>query len=197
VQAIIGLGRQQRVLVLSSDRGRGKSAAMGMAAAHLMQIRKQRIVLTGPRLDAVGAVLRHAAARLPEAETGARQLSLGEGSLRFLPPDRLVVMAPKADLLLVDEAATIPAPLLTRLLTRFRRVVFATTVHGYEGSGRGFQLRFRRVLDEKAPGWRLLRLREPIRYAADDPLESLGFRARSPGESWLPRPADGCRTRAR
>jgi tRNA(Met) cytidine acetyltransferase len=77
----------------------------------------------------------------------------------------------------VDEAAGIPAPLLAQLLALYPRVVFATTVHGYEGTGRGFQVRFRRILEQRAPGHRSVELRAPVRWAPGDPLETLVARA--------------------
>jgi tRNA(Met) cytidine acetyltransferase len=163
VEAILttAAGRARRPLVITADRGRGKSAAMGLAAARLRGAGNPRILLTAPRRTAAEAVLRHAGAPPP----------------RCLAPDALLAEAPAADLLLVDEAAAIPAPLLERLLTHYPRIVFATTVHGYEGTGRGFDVRFRAVLDRCTPGWRALRLRQPIRWAVDDPLEALINRA--------------------
>ncbi|WP_438874005.1 tRNA(Met) cytidine acetyltransferase TmcA [Thiohalocapsa halophila] len=154
-------GRSQRPLVITADRGRGKSGAMGLAAARLQADGGKTILLTAPRRAAAEAVLRHA----------------GDAAPRFLPPDALLAETPPADLLLVDEAAAIPAPLLSRMLERYPRVVFATTVHGYEGTGRGFEVRFRAVLARLRPGWRALRLSQPIRWAPGDPLEALLDRA--------------------
>ncbi|BBI53235.1 hypothetical protein HORIV_56560 [Vreelandella olivaria] len=70
---------------------------------------------------------------------------------------------------MVDEAAAIPAALLGQWLTAFPRIAFATTVHGYEGSGRGFALRFRATLDRLTPQWKALTLNAPIRWRSGDP----------------------------
>jgi tRNA(Met) cytidine acetyltransferase len=56
-------------------------------------------------------------------------------------------------------------------------VAFATTVHGYEGSGRGFDVRFRGWLADSTRTVRECTLTEPIRYAAGDPVEVWAFRA--------------------
>jgi tRNA(Met) cytidine acetyltransferase len=156
-------GRARRPLVLIADRGRGKSAALGIAAGQLLAQRDRHIVVTAPRRAAAEAIFEHASA--VDASARAR--------LRFIAPDALLAEPPRTDLLLVDEAAGIPAPLLERMLMAHSRIVFATTVHGYEGTGRGFEVRFRGVLDRVTPGWRALRLSTPIRWAADDPLERL------------------------
>ncbi len=170
-------GHRRRPLVLVADRGRGKSAALGIAAARLLLQGIRTILLTGPRLDAVLPALDHAAALLPDAVRGRGHLEFGSHRLEFVPPDALLLGAREADLLLVDEAAAIPAALLEQLLRRYSRIGFSTTIHGYEGSGRGFALRFRHTLDQLTPDWRELRMRQPIRWAAGDPLENAVFNA--------------------
>jgi tRNA(Met) cytidine acetyltransferase len=165
-------------VVLTSDRGRGKSAVLGMAATRLLAAGVQRIVVTAPRLAAVDTLFEHAARGLPQAEVSRGSVAFPTGvTLQFIAPDELVHALPPVDLLLVDEAAAIPTPLLERLLVHYPRIVFATTLHGYEGTGRGFAVRFQRVLDGRAPGWTAVRLNEPIRWAADDALERFVFRA--------------------
>jgi tRNA(Met) cytidine acetyltransferase len=175
-------GRARRPLVLTAHRGRGKSAALGLAAGRLLVEGGRRLLVTAPRREAVETLYRHAAAVWVEAERSTsaietHEASIGLRSLVFHSPAELLEHGPEADLLLVDEAAGIPAPLLTALLERYGRIVFASTVHGYEGTGRGFEIRFRDTLERLTPDWRALTLDTPIRWAVDDPLERLVFRA--------------------
>ncbi len=72
---------------------------------------------------------------------------------------------PAADLLLVDEAAAIPLYLLNALFSHYHRLVFSSTLHGYEGAGRGFALKFNTVLADKKLLAKQLTLVEPIRWA--------------------------------
>ncbi|MEA3639151.1 MAG: GNAT family N-acetyltransferase [Lamprobacter sp.] len=188
VAAICALaaGRARRPLVLTADRGRGKSAALGIAAGRLIASRHSRIIVTAPRRSAIQTLFTHARASLRAtagsatgavtgvltggtAETATETLT--EALLRFQAPDQLLATLPHTDLLFIDEAAGIPAPLLEQLLMHYPRVCFATTVHGYEGSGRGFDIRFRALLDQRTPGWRALRLNTPIRWRQGDRLE--------------------------
>lgn len=187
IDAILAVarGRAHRPLVIRSHRGRGKSAALGLAAARLMHEGADRILITAPRRSSVEAIFRHAQAGASAARSsdvlgaGASHdaRSAGTPPLAFWAPADLASAKPSADLVLIDEAAGIPAPILESLLTHYRRLVFATTVHGYEGTGRGFDVRFRNTLDRLAPHWREIRLDQPIRWAAGDPLEALTFRA--------------------
>lgn len=159
-------GRARRPLVLLADRGRGKSAALGLAAARLLAEGWPRVLVSAPRRAAADALFAHAG-----------NIADYSGRLCFTPPDALADGIRPGDLVLIDEAAGIPAPLLEAALVKAlatgARIAFATTVHGYEGTGRGFEMRFAAVLTRLAPGWRALRLSEPIRWAVDDPLEVL------------------------
>jgi len=141
------------ISVLLADRGCGKSATLGFAARDCLQ-KKQSVLLVAPSRAAARSVFRYAGRDLP-----------------FCAPDSLLADAIiTADILLVDEAAAIPLPILFALLARFPHAVLATTTGGYEGTGQGFVLRFLRMLDVQFPAWQRLSLAAPIRWAADDPL---------------------------
>lgn len=144
-------------VVVQADRGRGKSATLGLVAAQL-QDQGLRVCVTAPRPEAAETLLRFAALE-------------GRAAPAFFAPDALVQCLPQADVILVDEAAALAPALLLPLLRRYRRVVLATTVQGYEGTGQGFLLRFCRHLDREFPGWLLLKLEQPLRWEQYDPLE--------------------------
>ncbi|MGF1693271.1 tRNA(Met) cytidine acetyltransferase TmcA [Photobacterium kagoshimensis] len=182
VEAIrkVVLGHRKRPLVLTADRGRGKSSALGLAAASLMREREINIVVTAPSFATVETLFKHARQQLELSREQVTQVSESEwqwqnSSLRFVAPDRLIEQQIGCDLLIVDEAAAIPSPLLLDLLTRYNRIAFASTVHGYEGTGRGFAIKFRHFLDKLMPQWRALHIHQAIRWADHDPLESWVF----------------------
>ena len=162
VDAILSLESQAHAapLVLRADRGRGKSAALGMAASRLVLDRGLRVGVTAARPASLDSFWCFVPASCRDR-------------IHFVAPDELLRRRPGLDVLLVDEAATLPVPMLAALVSRWPWSTLATTVNGYEGTGRGFDLRFRCVLDRDYPGWRELMLSEPIRWAADDPLEPL------------------------
>ncbi len=162
-------------IVLVSDRGRGKSAALGIAAARLIQSGIKNIAITAPRLRATDIIFKHIKEMLPDAEVTRGCIKYGESVIQFYSPDQLMQDDIDTDLLLIDEAAAIPVPLLTSFLDKYLQCVFATTVHGYEGTGRGFALRFNKILTEKNPGWLKLQMQTPIRWPANDPLEKWMF----------------------
>ncbi|MDR7122484.1 GNAT family N-acetyltransferase [Rheinheimera soli] len=168
-------GHRRRPLVLTAHRGRGKSSALGIAAALLVQQGKTDILLTGPSPVAVQTAFFIAAHLLKEPyQPGQNQLL--NGTIRFVPVDVLLAEKQQNTVILVDEAAAIPTPQLQQLTDLYSRLVFATTEHGYEGTGRGFQLRFQSYLQQHCPGFQKLHLHQPIRYQANDPLEQLIFK---------------------
>lgn len=156
-------GQRKRPAVLIADRGRGKSAALGIAAAQLLNGKLTNILVTGHSRKAVQSVFDHAAAN-------SEQTTLG---LHWISPDQLLRQLPECDLLLIDEAASIHLHKLAQLLKRYPRIAMATTVHGYEGTGRGFMLRFNLLLDKLTRGWKQIQLEAPIRWSPHDPLEKL------------------------
>jgi tRNA(Met) cytidine acetyltransferase len=166
-------GRAKRPLVITSDRGRGKSTVLGLAAADLLRTGFNNIAICAPSLSSVDAVFSYAQSHLADFTLNGNTLSSGYKQLFFMPPDELLRHKPDADIVLVDEAAAIPVNILKAILLHYPRVVFATTVHGYEGNGRGFAIRFKQTLDELCPQWRRVFLQQPVRWAEDDFVEPL------------------------
>lgn len=146
--AILAQLRQmpERIAAVTAARGRGKSALAGQLIAHL----SGQAIVTAPTKAATDVLAQFA----------------GE-KFRFMAPDALLASEEKADWLVVDEAAAIPAPLLHRLVSRFPRVLLTTTVQGYEGTGRGFLLKF----CARFPALLRFELQQPVRWAKGCPLE--------------------------
>ncbi|MCT4712651.1 GNAT family N-acetyltransferase [Enterobacteriaceae bacterium H11S18] len=138
------------VAVVTAPRGRGKSALAGM----LIRSLEGEAIVTAPTRAATDVLAIHA----------------GE-KFNFVAPDSLLIQPEiaAADWLVIDEAAALPAPQLRKLIALFPRTLLTTTVQGYEGTGRGFLLKFCAGIDC------LVRytLSTPVRWAANDPLENL------------------------
>lgn len=179
IEAIIKVvkGHRRRPVVLTSDRGRGKSAALGIAAAQLIRHGTRQIHLTAPSAAAVTSVFKHAAQTLAMPPHSGSALHYQNAVIQYIAPDALLQNTPKTELLLIDEAAAIPTPMLTKLLKQYSRIVFATTLHGYEGTGRGFAIRFHKTLNQLTPNWKSVQLETPIRWASHDPVEAFVFKA--------------------
>lgn len=164
----VATGRNNRPLVITADRGRGKTAALGMAAAQLVTRRPgARALLVSSMAASVAVAQRH----FSQALRGAPQEDQ-VNTLAHLPPDAALDSAQDWDLVMVDEAASLSVGMLEKLTLRFSRLVFASTVSGYEGSGRGFELRFAERLKTLRPQARRVSLSAPLRWAGDDPLEA-------------------------
>ncbi|MGV3003285.1 GNAT family N-acetyltransferase [Vibrio sp. E150_018] len=172
-------GHRRRPLVLNANRGRGKTASLGIAAAKLMSQRVMKIVITAPSINALNPLFEFAdktVDQLTWLSQTRTEWHLSNGSqLCFIAPDELNISEIDADLVLVDEAAAIPLPILKNFVNRFHRLVFSSTIHGYEGSGRGFSIKFMQWLNQHRPGWKHIELTQPIRWAEHDPLENWSF----------------------
>ncbi|MBR9681827.1 MAG: tRNA(Met) cytidine acetyltransferase [Candidatus Altiarchaeota archaeon] len=161
-------------LVLTADRGRGKSAALGLAVTALRhEDKKLDIIVTSPLRENVTTFFEFLekglrAIKVPFSYKNPDLLIGKRIKVQYLPPNHAV--GKKCDLLIVDEAAGIPLPLL-RTLSATVPSVFSTTVHGYEGAGRTFTLRFVETLKN----YKKFTMVEPIRYALGDPIEAWLF----------------------
>ncbi|WP_435551355.1 tRNA(Met) cytidine acetyltransferase TmcA [Natrinema sp. CGMCC1.2065] len=180
VAALESLSEADRAVVLEADRGRGKSSAAGIAAGAFATAGED-VLVTAPAarnaaelFDRAGELCRTLD---DDATVESRRIETSAGgSVRFREPTAAAETTETADIVLVDEAAALPVATLESLLTA-DRVAFATTIHGYEGAGRGFSVRFRDRLTESDHEVTDCRLVEPIRYAGGDPVEVWAFRA--------------------
>nr|WP_096856951.1 tRNA cytosine(34) acetyltransferase TmcA [Escherichia coli] len=136
------------VAAVTAARGRGKSALAGQLISRIAG----SAIVTAPAKAATDVLAQFA----------------GE-KFRFIAPDALLASDEQADWLVVDEAAAIPAPLLYQLVSRFPRTLLTTTVQGYEGTGRGFLLKF----CARFPYLHRFELQQPIRWAQGCPLEKM------------------------
>ncbi|RLF86750.1 tRNA(Met) cytidine acetyltransferase, partial [Thermococci archaeon] len=158
LKALESLIEDEGMIVLTADRGRGKSVSVGIAAVGLaVTSRKKRfrIVVTAPEIENVQSLFRFAKKSLEVLgyktktvkENGLIKELYARGiALRYYPPTK--GFKQKADLYIVDEAAGIHVPILHRYLEK-DRVVFSSTIHGYEGAGRGFSVKFLKKAKEK------------------------------------------------
>jgi tRNA(Met) cytidine acetyltransferase len=151
-------------IVLCADRGRGKSSALGLLAKSLPN---KQFILCSANRQSVSNVFKHLG--VPEPQIA--NCNTFE-NVTFLPIDRVLAERPKCDVLLVDEAAAIPVSLLLEFLKHYPHSIFASTLIGYEGNGRGYTLKFLKKLQTGYPNHQTLELSMPIRFAKADPLEA-------------------------
>jgi tRNA(Met) cytidine acetyltransferase len=143
--------------VIAANRGRGKSVALARIADSSAAT---DVVCTAANPHAAGEIT----ARCP--------------TIPFISVTDLIAGGLSPNLVLVDEAATLPVPALKKLVHALPQAtfLFATTTSGYEGTGRGFGLRFVPWLRQLRPT-HVRELEEPIRWSAGDRLEAWAFDA--------------------
>ncbi|MCU4674839.1 GNAT family N-acetyltransferase [Catenovulum sp. 2E275] len=152
---------QQGHFIITADRGRGKSATLGAIAAQLNHPKSCRIIITAPAKNCVQT-----------AQLWYQKRIENHNAMSFYAPDYLLLNQPETDVLIIDEAAAIPAQILQQLAKIYPFIIYATTEHGYEGSGKGFSQKFINQLKSAKYTLAEFRLTQPIRWAEHDPLEN-------------------------
>lgn len=193
-------------VALTAGRGRGKSAALGIAISAAIAQDYSNIFVTSPTpenlktlfefilkgFDAMGysdkldydiiqstnPSFNKAIVRIDVKRSGHRQ------TIQYIAPTDSHVLG-QAELVIIDEAAAIPLPVVKKLLGPYL-VFMASTINGYEGTGRSLSLKLIQQLREQSNGSKTkadelhisnrslveVTLNEPIRYSPGDPVEA-------------------------
>jgi len=185
VEVVKAIDRLSRVsgraaLLVVANRGRGKSAALGLGIAHLMARRGVRgVAVTAPTLPTVQTLFKFVSRGLEALGIRGREVvrdgevvavtARGRSAFYLTP---LSLVDSNVRVKVVDEAAGIPTHLLFRVLGSSRLAIFSSTIHGYEGAGRGFSQRFMSRLESlQGVAVERVEMRTPIRYPEGDPVE--------------------------
>lgn len=203
-------------VTLTAGRGRGKSAALGIAIAAAVSQGYSNIFVTSPSpenlktlfefvfkgFDALGYtehldydIIQSTNPSFNKAIVRVDIKREHRQTIQYISPTDNHVLG-QAELLIIDEAAAIPLPVVKKLMGPYL-VFMASTINGYEGTGRSLSLKLIQQLrneqqmsnapagteivsrDKKLTdvGGSLTRnlkevvLDEPIRYAPGDPVE--------------------------
>ncbi|KAL8679160.1 MAG: hypothetical protein Q9186_004551 [Xanthomendoza sp. 1 TL-2023] len=202
-------------VTLTAARGRGKSAALGVAIAAAVAHGYSNIFITSPSpenlktlfefifkgFDALNYqdhldynIIQSTNPEFNKAIVRVNVHRQHRQTIQYIRPQDAYTLG-QAELLVIDEAAAIPLPLVRKLIGPYL-VFMASTINGYEGTGRSLSLKLIQQLrdqsrsvakvngkkdDEPATngdvtytGGRTLReitLSEPIRYAQGDSVE--------------------------
>eukprot|EP00729_Bicosta_minor_P007993 gene7993-4888_t len=192
-------------VTLTAGRGRGKSASLGLAISAAVSYGYSNIFVTSPSpenlttlfafifkgFDALGYE-EHRDYELVQSSNPAFNKAIvrvnvfreaHRQTIQYIQPQDAHKLG-QAELVCIDEAAAIPMPLLQKLLGPYL-VFLASTIHGYEGTGRSLSVKLIQQLRKQnaveggatmaASGARVLReiaLETPIRYGSGDPVEA-------------------------
>ncbi|MEM1896030.1 MAG: GNAT family N-acetyltransferase [Nanopusillaceae archaeon] len=174
----------KKAFLIIADRGRGKSAILGLCISALVEylLEKDKIVdigITSPSIENVRTLFEFLRLGLEKNnikyELSGRKIKIkNKIYIEYRSP--LNILAKKYDFLFVDEAAGIGVNLLYEYLNKYKKIVFSSTIHGYEGAGRSFSVRFMKYLKERKDFEVFeYKMKEPIRYGEDDPIEKWLF----------------------
>lgn len=190
-------------IALLAARGRGKSAALGLAVAGAIAAGYSNIFVTAPspeNLKTLFEFVRKGFESLeykehldydvvkssnPEFKKAIVRINIYKHhrqTIQYIQPHEHEKLS-QVELLVVDEAAAIPLPIVKSLLGPYL-VFISSTVNGYEGTGRSLSLKLLQQLEEQSQMsknldsslsgrlFKKIELVESIRYASGDPIES-------------------------
>ena len=180
--------REKKAVVITANRGRGKTAVLGIVTPHIISKlerilkRPVRILLVAPNPQSVQvyfeflkkALVRQGMKNFTEKKSGDLVTVINSRFARveYAVPARAMVEGEYSDVVIIDEAAGVDVPVLFKIVDKVRYVVFSSTIHGYEGTGRGFTIRFLKKLEsDERTEVEKIELKEPIRYGSGDPIE--------------------------
>lgn len=156
---------------LTASRGRGKSASLGLSIAAAIESGYANIFITSPSpenlktlfeflfkgFDALNYV-EHLDYDIIQSTNPAFNKCVVRVNIHrekhrqivqwILPSDSSVLT--HAELVVVDEAAAIPLPVVKKLINGNYLVFMASTIHGYEGTGRSLSLKLIKQLREQS-----------------------------------------------
>ncbi|KAK5134392.1 killer toxin resistant protein [Meristemomyces frigidus] len=158
-------------VTLTAARGRGKSAALGVAIAAAIAHGYSNIFITSPSpenlktlfefvfkgFDALG-YLDHVDYTIiqstnPDFNKAIVRVNVHRNhrqTIQYIQPQDAYTLG-QAELLVIDEAAAIPLPLVRKLMGPYL-VFMASTINGYEGTGRSLSLKLIQQLREQSRG---------------------------------------------
>lgn len=136
------------------------------------------LVFVGPRGSGKSTQLAHLVPLLQALDAGGESpLVISAGARRssrlstWLPGIRVhdaqAMDAHTAGALVIDEASSLPLPVLDRALSHAGHLILASTMDGYEPTGRAFAGRFLQRLATARPGYTMLHTRDRFRFAPD------------------------------
>ncbi|KTG02824.1 hypothetical protein cypCar_00037356 [Cyprinus carpio] len=156
-------------VALTAARGRGKSAALGLAVAGAVAFGYSNIFITSPSPDNLHTLFEfvfkgfdalqyqeHLDYEIiqslnPEFNKAVIRVNIFKEhrqTIQYIHPADAVKLG-QAELLVIDEAAAIPLPLVKKLLGPYL-VFMASTINGYEGTGRSLSLKLIQQLRQQS-----------------------------------------------
>uniref|UniRef100_A0A915KZF8 RNA cytidine acetyltransferase n=1 Tax=Romanomermis culicivorax TaxID=13658 RepID=A0A915KZF8_ROMCU len=120
---------------LTAARGRGKSAALGLAIAGAIAFGYSNIFVTSPSPENLKTLFEFVFKGFDALE------------YQYIHPSDAAKLG-QAELLVIDEAAAIPLPLVKQLFGPYL-VFMSSTINGYEGTGRSLSLKLIQQLREQ------------------------------------------------